>query len=168
MAGKHASLQERFLRFVPASAGKDECWEWLGHKNKDGYGSLWDGHAMVKAHRASWQIANSKHIPAGMFICHHCDNPACVNPAHLYLGTPWQNVQDRNNRERTARLLGSANPVAKLTEKQVKWIFAAYSTGMIQTEIASALGIRQTTVSEILRGNRWRHIFPGKIKRGRP
>lgn len=74
---------------------KDGCWVWLAAKTKDGYGRVggYKNRKEILAHRLSWIIVNGK-IPRGMLICHHRDNPPCVNPIHLFLGTQQDNVND--------------------------------------------------------------------------
>lgn len=96
-------LAERFWEKVEQGPG---CWEWMaGRDSATGYGRIRIGRAGSKhqlAHRVSWELANGP-IPDGLWVLHHCDNPPCVNPAHLYLGTTIDNNRDRDARGRTAR-----------------------------------------------------------------
>lgn len=70
-----------------------ECWEWVASGDSDGYGQLMVGKRMKKAHRVAWELANGP-IPDGSFVCHHCDNPSCVRPSHLFLGSNSENMRD--------------------------------------------------------------------------
>jgi HNH endonuclease len=71
-----------------------ECWEWTGNRTRPGYGSARFRGTTIGAHRVAWMLANDSEIPPRMMICHHCDNPPCVNPAHLYCGTASDNARD--------------------------------------------------------------------------
>lgn len=91
-------LADRFWHYVEQGDG---CWEWQGHL-ASGYGALrgqYPDQRMVKAHRVSWEIHFGP-IPTGMFVCHHCDNPPCVRPDHLFLGTNTSNMRDRERKGR--------------------------------------------------------------------
>jgi hypothetical protein len=89
-------------RFWPrvAKAGADDCWEWQGPREPAGYGRLiYQGN--VRAHRVAWFLTYGP-IPKGLAVCHHCDNPPCCNPGHLYLTTQSQNIKDRARKGRTS------------------------------------------------------------------
>ncbi len=96
MAGKSTrSLSERFWAFVPDQPGMD-CWEWQGSKNELGYGRMGAGGrhtGTIKAHRVAYSLCCGE-IPEGLAVCHACDNPGCVNPSHLWLGTKGDNTKD--------------------------------------------------------------------------
>lgn len=79
------------------------CWEWMGTKNPNGYGSFSSRYFSGLAHRASWEIFVGP-IPDGLFICHKCDNKSCVNPEHLFLGTQYDNMQDKAQKDRLAKI----------------------------------------------------------------
>ena len=90
----HLPLAERFARYLSPGAPED-CWEWRGQFNACGYGKFrLTPNSMNLAHRVAWQIAHGP-IPDGLHVCHHCDNPPCCNPAHLFLGTHGDNMRDR-------------------------------------------------------------------------
>ena len=99
-------LRERFWAKV-ARGGSIDCWEWQGHLTPKGYGQIYtgtyiDGRRCIKgAHRVAWELQRGD-IPAGMQVCHICDNPSCVNPAHLFLGTQKDNMQDMSCKGRGA------------------------------------------------------------------
>ncbi len=89
-----------------ARAELDPCWLWTGTVDRDGYGRIgWAGTPARRAHRAAWALFRGD-LPSDLFVCHHCDNPPCVNPEHLFLGTGNDNVADRCIKGRTVNING--------------------------------------------------------------
>lgn len=106
---------------------------------------------MIYAHRLAWELVHGP-IPEGMCVLHHCDNPACVRPSHLFLGTQKENVQDMYAKGRQPDLRGERNPKCKLIDQDVHDIRRGEMLGATQTELAELYGITQGYVSKILRG----------------
>lgn len=156
------SIAECFWNKVDQSAGIDGCWIWTGAKGTGGYGSFNLRGAAMKSHRVAWQFAYGE-IPKGshhgtMCVLHRCDNPACVNPSHLFLGTHGDNMRDMVRKKRHAQpnQKGEANRNAKLTEEQIRSIRIDTRS---QYQIARDYGIHQMTVSDILRRRIWKHVL---------
>jgi hypothetical protein len=138
---------DAFTALVDRSKGGDSCWEWRGHRNKDGYGRTRHG----PAHRVSWTLKNGQ-IPEGLIVRHKCDNPSCCNPAHLLLGAHADNVRDRVQRNRTAK--HERHGRAKLTKRQVRMIRSGFD-GWMHKEIAKKFGVSRSVVTRILNGQGW-------------
>ena len=132
---------------------EDECWNWLAGKLRGGYGCFKVNSIKTLTHRFSYELKNG-HIPEGMCICHKCDNPSCVNPSHLWLGTHQDNMKDRNMKDHNIK--GSAHSVSKLTEQQILEIRNIININ--QTEIAKLYGVSKALISLIKNNKIWRHI----------
>ncbi|MBK8909035.1 MAG: HNH endonuclease [Rhodospirillales bacterium] len=147
-------LQERFWRKVEMS-GRDQCWLWLGAKDLDGYGFVKqkDG-AQLRAHRVSYELHHGP-IPLNLYVCHTCDNPSCVNPDHLFAGTPKANSDDKARKGRSSRLNGSENPMSKLVAADVR---AIRSDRRPKRTIAARYGVSVSHVRDIQKGRRWSHL----------
>jgi len=138
--------------------GDDECWLWLGcighPDSKWPYGVVqWNGKS-AGTHRVSYEVTSGP-IPDGMFVCHTCDNASCVNPNHLFLGTPKDNMDDMRRKGRDRKVHSEAAGKTKLTNDQVRAIRA--TTGMMYKDIAVAYGVDRSTISKIRSGKarRW-------------
>jgi hypothetical protein len=145
------------------------CWEWTGARHPLGYGFLHagklyrGGKRFVSAPRLSWEIHHGELVPDGMDVLHSCDNPPCVNPAHLHLGT-----QGDNNRERSARGRGRENrpenrgelsPISKVTEADVRAIVAAVEQGATQSSQARKYGLSVPHVYRLVHKQSWKHLW---------
>lgn len=128
-----------------------DCWVWIGACWR-GYGVFAaQGHRL--AHRFSYALGNGP-IPPGMLVCHHCDNPPCVRPDHLYLGDNATNTRDRTVRGRGVK--GSASPNTRLSDADVAEIRARYADGESQPKLARAFGIGQSSVNRIVLNRTYR------------
>lgn len=151
------TLEERFWDKV--QKGKDdECWLWTANKLKKkdgskGYGLIGKGRrgeGVLYAHRVSYEIHYGP-IPKGLYVLHRCDNPQCVNPAHLFVGTHQDNMDDMDQKGRRGKTGPRAGTGAKskLTAAQVQSIL---TSNLSQTKLAKKYGVGQSTISRILRG----------------
>lgn len=138
--------------------GSDECWLWIAAIDRDGYGQMKVGGVQEKAHRLAWQFSNGTDIPDNMIILHTCDNPSCCNPAHLILGTARDNTQDMIKKGRRWSVHGERNGMSKLTDTDVLLIFDLAESGEHGSVIARKFNVGDSTISAILRGDRWKHI----------
>ena len=148
------SFIERFWSNVNV-AGPDECWEWKAAKNSNGYGEFYDGIGQVLAHRYAYEITNMS-ILKGLACCHTCDNPSCVNPAHLWVGTQHDNMTDKVQKNRQQR--GERVPGAKLTTDDVREIRRLCADGTQQKAVAHMYGIGTGAVCRIVKRQRWAHV----------
>lgn len=127
----------------------DECWEWQASKTSADYGKFAIHHRLWLAHRVAWVLTFGP-IPEGLCVLHKCDNRACCNPYHLFLGTRGDNAADSMKKGRRAR---------KLTEEEVLEIRELYAAGgMTQQELADEFGVSNPTISYITRRKTWNYL----------
>jgi hypothetical protein len=131
---------ERFWKKVSQDG---ECLEWQAGKFSNGYGAFSHRSRLVYAHRYSWEL-HSGPIPAGMFVCHSCDNRGCVNPEHLFLGTHADNMADMKSKDRQYK---------KLTADDVENI-RANAENLLLREQAKIYGVHESTISRVVNGKR--------------
>lgn len=166
MTGKRGSLVERFWRHVD-HRGDDDCWPWTGRLTK-GYGHITSGGAKgtsLIAPRVSWAIHNGP-IPTGLWVLHRCDNPPCVNPRHLFVGTALDNSADMIRKDRQhfpSGMRGVDHPQAKLSEDDVRRIRRSLRSGEYVSHVAKAFGVSPGTVSRIRDAIGWRTVAAAPI-----
>ena len=177
-------------RFWSKVAKGDGCWEWMAARDRKGYGMFQVGVGKTaRAPRFAWELAHGP-IPAGLHVLHRCDNPSCVRPDHLFLGTAADNNADKVAKGRQARgdrhpsrthrhrlprgdqhhlrlrpetvLRGEQNGNARLTSEQVRDILAMRASGKGQRAVAATFGVSKTTIRRIERGLTWRHVHDAK------
>jgi hypothetical protein len=169
------SEEERLLimkrKFEEKVIRKEGCWDWKGYCDPCGYPRFGIGrYEKIRGHRVSW-ILHKGPIENGKYICHHCDNPRCTNPDHLFMGTPKDNEQDMTDKGRRVTVLGrlgnrnkrptttgEKNPGAKLKEKSVIEIKKRLKMGVTKRRIARDFHVGITTIGRIERGETWKHI----------
>lgn len=153
-----------------------ECWVWTGSKNEHGYGTLTTGGRHRKAHRFVMELASGEPIPPGLRVLHACDNPPCVRPDHLRLGTQRENLREAKQRgrlspppihcgdahhaRRTPGVLarGEAVGTSKLSAAEVREIRSEAARGEAGVSLAKRFGVTAANVSLIVRRKAWRHV----------
>lgn len=168
---RHKPAIERFNERCGVPHLVTGCIEWIGNRRPDGYGRMHINGMDTAAHRAAWMLFRGE-IPEAMFVCHHCDNPGCVNVEHLYIGTPQDNMDDMVRRGRDAakkypdkwpRILqkmhsvtkvhkGDLNPNARITATDAAAIRASKEMTKVLVE---RYGVTRQTIQSIRRGDTW-------------
>jgi hypothetical protein len=133
------------------------CWEFSGTLVNGGYGQISHKNKGLLAHRVAYELVVA-YIPDGMLVLHSCDNPPCVNPQHLFLGTHQDNSDDCVAKGRIAHNVGSLAGAAKLTEEDVLKIKERLSARMTQRRIAEEFGVAPSAITRIKKGLYWRHL----------
>jgi len=155
---KGLSLADRFL--MKTERGEDdECWNWIGSKNGQERGLIQFKKSSISAPRVCW-VMNFGSIPKGLFVCHTCDNPSCINPQHLFLGTNADNIQDMYDKGRREAHKGEKCATSILTGNQVMEIRKLYvpRTNKRRFELAKMFGVSEGTIQDIVYHKSWRHI----------
>lgn len=167
----------KFVALAGEPGTPAECWPWAAGRNPAGYGVAYIGASHLKgrktmpvlATRLSWVFANRKSIPDGLLICHHCDNPQCFNPHHLYAGTAKDNVHDAISRGRLRpydiahcpKARGEASGKSKLTEAQARETKTRYAAGgVLMKDLAAEFGVSKSTIAGVINGRVWKHVQP--------
>jgi hypothetical protein len=153
------TLEERFWNFVDKKS-QDECWHWIGQILSNGYGRISLGakkDGSEGAHRVSWKLHNKKDIPDGMYVMHKCDNPSCVNPNHLSIGTPKDNTQDMigKGRKKVVSPKGEGNGKSLLDAEKVRLI---RSSTLNHAALGRQLGVSPNCIRGVRTGRTWSHI----------
>jgi hypothetical protein len=156
-----ASLHRRFWKYTQKGAD-DECWRWTGGHGRTGYGridlsELGQPRRQHSAHRISYELHIGP-IPEGLCVCHRCDNPGCVNPAHLFAATQGDNMRDRDQKRRGVHLAGEKHPRSVLTDAKVEAIRRLCAAGAMQQDIAILCDMTPENVSLIVTRKAWRHV----------
>lgn len=162
------STLERFrAKVVPQESG---CWDWSDNKDRQGYGRMRvSPRHTARAHRLAYELFWSTRLPRSTLVCHSCDNPSCVNPWHLFLGTPDDNMQDKVRKGRQSRgrshadaikkvPVGALNGRAKLTEDDARDVLRQIAAGVQLATIARQKGVTPTAIQYIKSGRAWKHI----------
>jgi hypothetical protein len=172
---------EILKRFLNKISYNNDCWEWIAGKDNHGYGKMWIINKNILSSRVSWLLFKGD-IPENICVCHKCDNPACANPDHLFLGTHKDNMHDmtvkgrhgstahpemfprgdqspsRLHPERLKR--GSNHSNSKLTEENVKEIRLLYSTKKYSYQkLADKYGVVRSAIQKIIEGTAWKHVL---------
>lgn len=149
---------DRFWKYVEIGK-EDDCWLWTGVKaGSNGYGQFWFYHKGKRVKPGAHIFSYVIHFGSlrGLLVLHKCDNPLCVNPNHLFLGTQKDNVRDMMAKGRG--LIGEKNPRSKITETDVREIFRLYNDGYTYREIEEYVGINRKHVGLVIQGKCWSHL----------
>lgn len=153
-----ASMAERIERRIDSGLSDKECWPWRGalggrKDNGVGYGKFTVAGRQYDAHRVSWELHNGKAVPAGAHVLHACDNPPCVNPRHLFLGSNDDNIADMVGKWR--QTYGVRNPRAVLDDDAVRDI---RTSALSRDELAAKYGVTGGTINDVIARRSWKHV----------
>ena len=146
--------KKNFHKKISATPTETGCLEWTAWRGQQGYGGFGAGGKHYVAHRLAYFLETGVD-PQGYYVCHHCDNPPCCNPEHLFLGTAADNMRDKTLKGRGNTRRGKSHYRSKLTESDIPLIRA---DSRVQRVIAEEYGVDQSIISEIKSGKRWSHV----------
>lgn len=144
---------ERFMRKVEKGDSPNDCWRWIAASVPRGYGRFYLHGKPRYAHRVSLFLFRGQWVRGDLLVLHSCDNPACVNPDHLSVGTQTENMRDASRKGRTVRVQdwrGTRNPKAKLTDSQKAELLEAARNGIANRTLAEKYGITITRVQQLV------------------
>ncbi len=149
---------DRFLSKVEKGAG-DECWEWTGCK-RNRYGLFHMDGKLVSAHRTSkaWEMGLSGPDKIDLMVLHKCDNPGCVRPDHLFMGSNQDNMDDMLSKKRQSCRVGELNTRSRLSERDVRAIRVLDRMGVSRKQIKEMFGVSKTAIAQIIRRETWSHL----------
>lgn len=152
---KDHEIIKRFWLSVPKKE-PDQCWEWQGHKDRSNYGQIRINGRWARSHRLSFVI-NVGLLIEGMSICHSCDNPACVNPAHLWQGTNHENILDKVKKGRAKVGIGERQHLSKLTPALVSKI-RELAGKVGHRQLAKMFNVARQSISCVINRRTWKHV----------
>lgn len=145
---KNHTLTLRYWEYVKVGE-EDQCWEWTGSKTSAGYGLIYWKDELKYAHRLSLEF-DGRPVPPRWHACHTCDNPLCVNPKHLFPGTPHDNVKDKVSKGR--HTYGENHPNSRLTDTDVEEIRKLAYDGVWQSDLAQMFNVNPSHISRLVAG----------------
>ena len=154
------TIQERFWKYTEVPIETDACWLWTGTRDRYGYGRIHiAGGRNFGAHRVAYGLLVGP-IPAGMCVCHRCDNPGCVNPRHLFVASQEDNMRDMIRKGRTALcgVRGVDHWRAKFSPEEINELRRLVASGMSQAEAGRLFHMSHTNVSNVVHRRTWKNL----------
>ena len=149
-------------KFQQRTKREASCWLWLGSKLPTGYGLFYPAwRAQIYAHRFAWELEHDQSVPSGLHVMHSCDNPSCVNPAHLSIGTHKENMRDcvAKGRHVSRSPRGEEHYHHTLTEQDVRDIRTQHASGIPPRVLAPKYGVSRNHIDLVVRRKAWKHVI---------